>query len=171
MADGAHRIPTRRCRHAAAMVKVLTYNLTSLMHADYYKKFISILTKMLTSSIPLRPLATAPPSLHTPNTHTPTHEHTPTVTHSHQSPHHTLSQPTPRAWGWMPNYLRHVVAGFLIEYLGLDWRHGEAWFHDTLVDADVAINAFMWQNGGHSGASPIPNPDQWAPTNGSSCSP
>jgi deoxyribodipyrimidine photo-lyase len=40
-------------------------------------------------------------------------------------------------------------------YLRLDWRAGERWFHDTLVDADVAINAYMWQNGGHSG------PDQW----------
>ena len=130
--------------------------------------------------------------------------------------------------GYMPNYMRHVVAGFLVEYLGIDWRHatprinhacarvyartgawahagahmgtcrgrarphmhahartcacarararararavhacagadvsmalfrhGELWFHETLVDADVAINAFMWQNGGHSGM------DQW----------
>ena len=57
--------------------------------------------------------------------------------------------------GWMPNYMRHVVAGFLIEYLNLYWMLGERWFHDTLVDADVAINAYMWQNGGHSGV------DQW----------
>ena len=41
--------------------------------------------------------------------------------------------------GYMPNYTRHVVAGFLIEYLNVDWRHGQLWFHDTLVDADVAI--------------------------------
>ena len=47
------------------------------------------------------------------------------------------------AWGWMPNYIRHICAQFLVEYLGVDWRHGEAWFHDTLVDADVAINAFV----------------------------
>ena len=59
------------------------------------------------------------------------------------------------AWGWMPNYLRHVVAGFLVEYLGIHWARGLEWFHDTLVDADTAINAFMWQNGGHSGC------DQW----------
>lgn len=52
--------------------------------------------------------------------------------------------------GYMPNYMRHVVAGFLVEFLSIDWRHGELWFHDTLVDADVAIQAFMWQNGGHS---------------------
>lgn len=57
--------------------------------------------------------------------------------------------------GWMPNYMRHVVAGFLVEFLNMDWREGERWFHDTLVDADVAINAYMWQNGGHSGC------DQW----------
>ena len=57
--------------------------------------------------------------------------------------------------GYIPNYMRHVVAGFLIEFLGVDWRHGQLWFHDTLVDADVAIQAFMWQNGGHSGM------DQW----------
>lgn len=57
--------------------------------------------------------------------------------------------------GYIPNYMRHVVAGFLIEFLGVDWRHGQLWFHDTLADADVAIQAFMWQNGGHSGM------DQW----------
>ena len=51
--------------------------------------------------------------------------------------------------------MRHVTAGFLVEFLGLDWREGERWYHDTLVDADVAINAYMWQNGGHSGL------DQW----------
>ena len=53
--------------------------------------------------------------------------------------------------GYMPNYLRHVVAGFLIEYLNIDWKQGFAWFHDTLVDADLAIQAFMWQNGGGCG--------------------
>lgn len=31
----------------------------------------------------------------------------------------------------------------------------QEWFEWTLVDADVAINSFMWQNGGHSG------PDHW----------
>jgi deoxyribodipyrimidine photolyase len=41
-----------------------------------------------------------------------------------------------------------VVAGFLTEYLNINWVHGVEWFHDTLVDADLAINAMMWQNGG-----------------------
>jgi deoxyribodipyrimidine photo-lyase len=59
------------------------------------------------------------------------------------------------AVGWIPNYMRHVVAGFLVEFLNVDWRKGERWFSETLVDADTAINAYMWQNGGHSGM------DQW----------
>eukprot|EP00928_Gymnodinium_smaydae_P065329 TRINITY_DN48493_c0_g1_i1.p1 TRINITY_DN48493_c0_g1~~TRINITY_DN48493_c0_g1_i1.p1 ORF type:complete len:391 (+),score=37.23 TRINITY_DN48493_c0_g1_i1:726-1898(+) len=59
------------------------------------------------------------------------------------------------AVGWMPNYLRHVVAQTLIEYLDLSWKHGLKWFDYTLIDMDVAINSFMWQNGGHSG------PDHW----------
>ena len=41
------------------------------------------------------------------------------------------------------------------EYLNIDWRHGCLWFHDTLCDADVAINAMMWQNGGHSGMDQV----------------
>jgi len=59
------------------------------------------------------------------------------------------------AVGWMPNYLRHVVAQSLVEYLDLNWKEGLAWFDWTLVDADAAINSFMWQNCGHSG------PDHW----------
>jgi len=57
--------------------------------------------------------------------------------------------------GWMNNYMRHVVASFLISYLRISWIEGYKWFQDTLLDADVAINAMMWQNGGMSGL------DQW----------
>jgi len=53
--------------------------------------------------------------------------------------------------GWMPNYLRHVTAQFLIEYLDISWKQGLHWYDYTLVDSDVAINAMMWQMGGHSG--------------------
>uniref|UniRef100_A0A3B3ZQ60 Photolyase/cryptochrome alpha/beta domain-containing protein n=1 Tax=Periophthalmus magnuspinnatus TaxID=409849 RepID=A0A3B3ZQ60_9GOBI len=53
--------------------------------------------------------------------------------------------------GWMNNYMRHVVASFLIAYLHLPWQKGYRWFQDTLVDADVAIDAMMWQNGGMCG--------------------
>uniref|UniRef100_A0A671KFY7 Deoxyribodipyrimidine photo-lyase-like n=1 Tax=Sinocyclocheilus anshuiensis TaxID=1608454 RepID=A0A671KFY7_9TELE len=53
--------------------------------------------------------------------------------------------------GWMNNYMRHVVASFLIAYLHIAWQEGYRWFQDTLVDADVAIDAMMWQNGGMCG--------------------
>ncbi|XP_061578642.1 deoxyribodipyrimidine photo-lyase [Cololabis saira] len=53
--------------------------------------------------------------------------------------------------GWFNNYMRHVVASFLIAYLHLPWQEGYRWFQDTLVDADVAIDAMMWQNGGMCG--------------------
>lgn len=53
--------------------------------------------------------------------------------------------------GWMNNYMRHVVASFLIAFLHLPWQEGYRWFQDTLVDADVAIDAMMWQNGGMCG--------------------
>jgi deoxyribodipyrimidine photolyase len=59
------------------------------------------------------------------------------------------------AVGWINNYMRHVVASFLLSYLRISWVEGYSWFQDTLVDADMAINAMMWQNGGFSGL------DQW----------
>jgi len=69
------------------------------------------------------------------------------------------------ATGWMHQSVRMVVASFLVEYLGISWVEGARWFHHTLVDADVAINAMMWQNAGRSGI------DQWnfvlSPTTGS----
>merc|ERR1719326_1126485 len=33
----------------------------------------------------------------------------------------------------------------------IDWKKGLQWYDYTLVDSDVAINAMMWQMGGHSG--------------------
>ncbi len=47
--------------------------------------------------------------------------------------------------GVMHNRVRMVVASFLIKDLLIDWRLGEQWFWDTLVDADPAINPFSWQ--------------------------
>jgi deoxyribodipyrimidine photo-lyase len=47
--------------------------------------------------------------------------------------------------GWIPNRVRMVVASFLVKDLLLPWQRGEAWFRETLVDADVAINACNWQ--------------------------
>ena len=47
--------------------------------------------------------------------------------------------------GWMHNRVRMIVASFLVKHLLIDWRHGAAWFWDTLVDADLANNAASWQ--------------------------
>jgi deoxyribodipyrimidine photo-lyase len=49
------------------------------------------------------------------------------------------------ATGWMHNRVRMITASFLIKHLLIDWRAGEAWFWDTLVDADYASNAINWQ--------------------------
>ncbi len=47
--------------------------------------------------------------------------------------------------GWMHNRVRMITASFLIKHLLIDWRHGERWFWDCLVDADYASNAINWQ--------------------------
>lgn len=47
--------------------------------------------------------------------------------------------------GWMHNRVRMLVASFLTKHLLIDWREGESWFWDTLVDADYAQNATNWQ--------------------------
>jgi deoxyribodipyrimidine photo-lyase len=49
------------------------------------------------------------------------------------------------ATGWMHNRVRMIAASFLIKHLLIDWRKGERWFWDTLVDADYASNAVNWQ--------------------------
>jgi deoxyribodipyrimidine photo-lyase len=58
--------------------------------------------------------------------------------------------------GWMHNRVRMVVASFLIKHLMIDWRDGEAWFWDTLLDADPASNAASWQWVAGSGADAAP---------------
>jgi deoxyribodipyrimidine photo-lyase len=57
-----------------------------------------------------------------------------------------------------------VTASFLIKNLLIDWRIGEQWFWDCLVDADPASNPFGWQWVAGSGADAVPyfrvfNPD------------
>jgi deoxyribodipyrimidine photo-lyase len=49
------------------------------------------------------------------------------------------------ATGWMHNRVRMITASFLVKHLLIDWREGEAWFWDTLVDADYASNVVNWQ--------------------------
>lgn len=58
--------------------------------------------------------------------------------------------------GFMHNRVRMIVASFLIKNLMIDWRHGERWFRDTLVDADPASNAASWQWVAGSGADAAP---------------
>lgn len=58
--------------------------------------------------------------------------------------------------GHLHNRVRMVVASFLIKNLLIDWRLGEQWFWDTLVDADSANNAASWQWVAGSGADAAP---------------
>ena len=60
------------------------------------------------------------------------------------------------ATGTMHNRVRMVAASFLTKNLLIDWRLGEQWFWDTLVDADPASNPFNWQWIAGSGADASP---------------
>ncbi len=61
-----------------------------------------------------------------------------------------------RATGYMHNRVRMVAGSFLVKHLLTDWRRGEAWFWDNLVDADHANNAASWQWVAGSGADAAP---------------
>ena len=58
--------------------------------------------------------------------------------------------------GWMHNRVRMIVASFLVKHLRMHWKDGEAWFWDTLVDADLANNTGNWQWVAGSGADAAP---------------
>jgi deoxyribodipyrimidine photo-lyase len=58
--------------------------------------------------------------------------------------------------GFMHNRVRMVAASFLVKHLRIDWRRGEQWFWDTLLDADLANNAAGWQWVAGSGADASP---------------
>lgn len=58
--------------------------------------------------------------------------------------------------GYMHNRVRMIVASFLIKNLMQHWRHGERWFWDCLVDADLASNSCSWQWVAGSGADAAP---------------
>jgi deoxyribodipyrimidine photo-lyase len=60
------------------------------------------------------------------------------------------------ATGWMHNRVRMIAASFLIKHLLQPWQSGEAWFWDTLVDADLAANAASWQWVAGSGVDAAP---------------
>ena len=50
-----------------------------------------------------------------------------------------------RRTGWMHNRARMITASLLTKHLLVDWRAGQDWFWDNLVDADLASNAMSWQ--------------------------
>jgi deoxyribodipyrimidine photo-lyase len=58
--------------------------------------------------------------------------------------------------GWMHNRVRMVVGSFLVKHLMMDWREGERWFWDTLVDACPANNTASWQWVAGTGADAAP---------------
>ena len=58
--------------------------------------------------------------------------------------------------GWMHNRVRMVVASFLTKDLHIDWREGEKWFMERLVDGDMASNNGGWQWTTSVGTDPAP---------------
>ncbi len=58
--------------------------------------------------------------------------------------------------GYMHNRVRMITASFLIKDLLIDWREGEKWFWDCLLDADHASNTASWQWVAGSGADAAP---------------
>ncbi|WVQ71157.1 hypothetical protein IAR50_000682 [Cryptococcus sp. DSM 104548] len=60
------------------------------------------------------------------------------------------------ARGWMENRLRMVTACFLIKELMLDWRLGERYFMQSLIDGDLPSNNGGWQWVASTGTDPQP---------------
>jgi deoxyribodipyrimidine photo-lyase len=58
--------------------------------------------------------------------------------------------------GWMHNRLRMVVAMFLTKHLLMDWRWGERWFMQHLIDGDFAANNGGWQWSASTGTDAVP---------------
>ena len=58
--------------------------------------------------------------------------------------------------GWMHNRLRMVTAMFLSKHLLIDWRWGERWFMQNLIDGDFASNNGGWQWSASTGVDAAP---------------
>ena len=58
--------------------------------------------------------------------------------------------------GWMHNRARMVVASFLVKDLLIDWRWGERWFMQQLLDGDPAANNGGWQWSAGTGTDAAP---------------
>ena len=60
------------------------------------------------------------------------------------------------ATGFMHNRVRMIVASFLCKHLLIDWRWGEAYFAEKLLDFDFAANNGGWQWASGSGCDAAP---------------
>jgi len=58
--------------------------------------------------------------------------------------------------GWMHNRLRMVTAMFLTKNLLIDWREGEKYFMEKLIDGDLAANNGGWQWSASTGTDSVP---------------
>ena len=58
--------------------------------------------------------------------------------------------------GWMHNRLRMVCASFLSKHLLIDWRWGERYFKQQLIDGDFASNNGGWQWAASTGCDAQP---------------
>ncbi len=58
--------------------------------------------------------------------------------------------------GWMHNRLRMVTAMFLTKNLLIDWRWGERYFMQNLIDGDLSANNGGWQWSASTGTDAVP---------------
>ena len=58
--------------------------------------------------------------------------------------------------GWMHNRVRMIVAGFLCKHLLIDWRWGEAYFAEKLLDYELSSNNGNWQWAAGTGCDAAP---------------
>ena len=58
--------------------------------------------------------------------------------------------------GWMHNRVRMIVAGFLCKHLLIDWRWGEAYFAEKLLDYELSSNKGNWQWAAGTGCDAAP---------------
>ncbi|KAI9001086.1 DNA photolyase, FAD-binding/Cryptochrome [Trametes punicea] len=61
-----------------------------------------------------------------------------------------------RTMGWMHNRARMIAAMYLVKDLMIDWRLGEKYFMETLIDGDLASNNGGWQWSASTGVDPAP---------------
>ena len=58
--------------------------------------------------------------------------------------------------GFMHNRVRMIVASFLTKDLHIDWRLGERYFAEKLIDYDTAVNSGNWQWAASTGCDAVP---------------